>query len=187
MLVPLICAWPSVNIGGGVAAVGGGGSSSETPNGTVSVSNSDCTTGNAHTTLDDDPDSPGGDWCEATDDGTDHVIMLNMTDPAFTPSTGAGAQEIAVYVKKVVDATQSDPTLTINVYDGTNCADLHETGASPSAISSGTGQLVTQTWTALGISGGADICVQLSCARSGGSPANRRSCSYDAVEWRAVE
>ena len=124
---------------------------------------------------------------EATDDGTDHVMLQNFTDPSFTLSATAGAQEIAVYVKKVVDATQSDPTLTISIYDGTNCADLHETGASPSTISSGTGELVTQTWTASGISSAADVCVQLSCARSGGSPANRRSCSFDAIEWRAVE
>jgi hypothetical protein len=176
--------WPAPGPGRAGTA-GGGGPSVETPNGTVSLSNSSCTTGNAHTNMAEDPDSPTGVWCDAVNDGTDHIMLQNFTDPAFALSGTTDAQVIALYVKQVVDDQGNAPTVNINIYDGVDCADPHQTGAAQT-VNSATGELLTQAWTAVGVSGAADICVQLDCSRSGGAGGDRRSCSFDAIEWRAA-
>jgi hypothetical protein len=176
--------WPAPGPGRAGTA-GGGGPSVETPNGTVSLSNSSCTTGNAHTNMAEDPDSPTGVWCDAVNDGTDHIMLQNFTDPAFALSGTTDAQVIALYVKQVVDDQGNAPTVSINIYDGVDCADPHQTGAAQT-VNSATGELLTQAWTAVGVSGAADICVQLDCSRSGGAGGDRRSCSFDAIEWRAA-
>jgi hypothetical protein len=157
----------------------------ETPNATASVDLSTCTTANAHTTLDDDPDSPGGDWCNASADNSAHAIVNNYTDPSITLDNATDAQEIALYVK-ASNPGGTSPQVSLNIYDGANCADLHESGTLQT-VTSESGQLLTQSWTSAGISGSADVCVQILCSAVGGSPAIRNSCDYDAVEWRAAE
>ena len=183
MFILAVCSgWGGVNLGGGVSA--SGSDSTETPNGTVSLSNSDCTTGNAHTTMDDDPDSPDAVWCNATADGTNHIMLQNFTDPAGALSGTTDAQVFALYVRRSA-AAGTNPSVTLNIYDGVNCADLHEAGAAQT-VTSDTGELLTEAWTSTGISSPSDVCVQISCARSGGAPGDRRSCDYDAIEWRAA-
>lgn len=154
------------------------------PESTVSVANSTCTTGNAHTTLDDDPDAPTNDWCDAVDDATDHDIMIRFDLTGSDLDTTTEIQTFAVYTRRSATGG-NDPTISLDAYRGSTCATLVENNGT-TTITSDTGQLITDTWTA-GVADGSEYrCVSLDCARSGGSTPSRRSCDYDAVEWRAV-
>lgn len=160
--------------------------STETPNGTISVTNSNCTTANFHTTTDDDPDAPGGDWCTTTADNAAHDATVQFTNPSITLDNTSDAQQIALYVRH--SQTGGDtPTVAIHIFDGVDCADPHDQTGTAQNITSDTGQLLTENWTSAGISSPADVCVQLVCTFAGGPPASRNSCEYDAIEWRAAE
>lgn len=151
------------------------------PDATASVSNSDCTTGNAHTTMDDDPDSPGGDWCNATADDTDHTIRVNMATPLGNPVGTTDAQTFKIYVRKSATGG-GDPDVELDLYCN---GSLVEAGTAQ-AVTSTTGQLITELVTFNSGScaiDGSDVEILITCSRSGGAPSSRRSCDFDAVEW----
>jgi hypothetical protein len=162
----------------------------ETPNDTSAVANTPCTTDpstGAHSIIDDDPDSPGGDWCVSDSNNVNPSWTVNMTDPSITLDDTTDAQVIAVYVREFQVDQGGDPDIRVDIYDGTDCADLHETGADQTITDNHAGTLLTESWTSAGISAAADVCVSVVCSKSGGSPGNRQSCDVDAVEWRAAE
>lgn len=158
------------------------------PDGTVeSISNS-CTTGNAHTTLDDDPDSPGGDWCTSStcagNPTNDTAWRLTFGTPGTNPSTATDAQTFAAYVRSC-QSGGTDPTCRLDLYCN---GSLVESG-SDQAITSATGQLITELVTFNAgscASDGSDAEVRLYCTASGGSPSGRRTGEADAVEWRVT-
>lgn len=148
------------------------------PDGTRSVTNNNCTTANAHTTMDDDPQSPGGDWCTCPDNNNT-AIVIQFASPSDDISTGTDAQTFRLFIRK--DAATSPgngtPTIRMDAYDSTT---LIETGGG-AVITSDTGELVTETWTSNTISG-TNIEIDMVCTAAGGGP-NKRSCDFDAVEW----
>ena len=154
----------------------------QTPNATQAESLTTCTTANAHTTMDDDPDAPDSVFCEADDNNDSPVIMFNLTDPGTLDDT-TDAQVFAIFVKRT-GGGGNVPTIQLDAYDGTNCADLHEAGV-PQSVSSTSGELITESWTSSGVSGSADVCVRVACTTAG-SGGSGRSCDSDAVEWRAA-
>jgi hypothetical protein len=160
----------------------------ETPDDTSAVANTPCTTDpstGAHSIIDDDPDSPGGDWCVSDSNNVNANWTVNMTDPSITLDDTSDAQVIAVYVRQFDTGQGGTPEIRLDIYDGTDCADLHESGTAQDVT--GSGELITEAWTSSGISGKADVCVDIVCIKSGGSPGNRNTCDIDAVEWRAAE
>ena len=160
-----------------------------TPNGTQSSDSETSCDATVHTTVDDDPDAPGGDWCTADvasgSSASTWDFTLNMTDPTITLDNATDAQAIEVYVRKAATGG-GNPNIRIDIYDGTSCADLHETGTENS-VTNDAGEKFTDNWTSSGISAEADVCVSVTCTRSGGAPSGRRSCDIDAVEWDAAE
>lgn len=152
------------------------------PDGTIAYSNETCTT-TSHSTLNEDPDTPGGDWCDSVDDGTNTLWHLNMATPTGNPTTTSEGQTFAVYVKKCCVAGGTNPTISLDLY----CGGVLVENNGTSSVTSETGELITQTFTFGGVctSDGSDVEVYIDCQRSGGSGANRRSCSVDAVEWIA--
>jgi hypothetical protein len=112
--------------------------------------------------------------------------MLNFTDPAITLDDSADAQQIAFYVREFDAGQTGTATVQADIYDGTNCADLHELGTSQN-VPDQPGSLLTENWTSSGISGSADVCVQVTITKSGGAPGARQSGDMDAIEWRAAE
>lgn len=151
------------------------------PDGTRSVTNNDCTTSTAHTTMDDDPQSPGGDWCTAPDNNSTAVV-IQFASPSGSISTATDAQTFRLYVRR--DAATSpgngEPTARMDAYDATS---LIETGAG-GLVTSDSGQLLSESWTS-NTSDGTGIEVDIVCTAAGGGP-NQRGCDFDAVEWDAA-
>ena len=139
----------------------------------------------AHLRLDDDPDSPGGDRCAATDNNTDWNVMFTMPTPASALDNTTDAQAIDYYVQSFDEGQGLDPTIRVDIYDTTStaCDTLHETGSETTLTDAGFPAKVTDNWTSAGLSSAADVCVNIVCTKTGGSPGNRNSCNIDAIEW----
>ena len=108
------------------------------PTGTNSSDNNTSCDGTIHPTVDDDPDSPGGDWCTAdTGSGSgssDWTFKVTFSASGLTLDTGTDVQVAEYYVRSAA-AGGSDPTIQLDIYDGTSCADLHESGTSNTVTS----------------------------------------------------
>ena len=153
------------------------------PNGTRSVVNQDCTTSTAHGTLDDlDPESPDGDWCNASSNA-DTALTIQFASPSGDLSTGADAQTFWVYVRKdTVSAPGSGaPLLDLDAYDATS---LIQAQSAAHTVTSDSGQAFSTTWTS-NTSDGSGIEVFVDCQEAAGGP-NQRSCDFDAVQWVAT-
>ena len=152
------------------------------PNGTTTVTNNDCTTSTAHGTMDDDPASPGGDWCNATTNA-DTLIKIQFASPSGDLSTSADAQRFDLYVRKdsATAPGTGTPTVALNAYDGAVLEDADEAAGT---ITSDTGELYQETWTS-STTDGSGIEVEIDCQEAGGGP-NQRSCDFDAVRWEAT-
>lgn len=162
--------------------------STEQPTSTETVTNDGNTSCDdvVHSVVDEGADSPGGDWCTADDNNTSWTIVVEFDTPSGSADTSTDAQAFEYYVRSFDEGQTSDPTIQIDVMDGTACADVHETGTSTTLTDAGFPAKVTDNWTASGISGTADICARLVCTKTGGSPSARNSCDVDAIEWEFV-
>lgn len=136
---------------------------------------------NAYATLNEDP--AGGDWCTADNNNVNWTFTFTMEDPSSSLDTSADAQAIRYYVRSFDEGQGGDPEIQMFIYDGTGCADLHESGTQYTLTDAGYPAEITDSWTAAGLSDGADVCVQIVCTKSGGSPGNRNSCDIDNVVW----
>lgn len=133
----------------------------------------------AVTTVDEDPDSPGGDWMTATDGSSSTLLRVSFDTPADAPTTGAGLQEFKAWVRETGNGSGT-PTLTVAVREtggGTNLA-------STTCLIDTAGELCSLTWDAsiLGTSDGSAVEAYLDCPDNGGGP-NQDSCEIDAIEW----
>jgi len=152
------------------------------PDATLSVVNQDCTTSTAHGTLDDDPDSPGSDWCNAASNA-DTAVTLQFASPSGSISTGANAQTFKVYVRRdTVSAPGSgQPQLDLDAYDDTV---LVQAQVTPHTVTSDSGELFSTTWTS-NTADGSEIEVFVDCQEAAGGP-NQRSCDFESVRWEAT-
>lgn len=138
----------------------------------------------AYTDVDDDPDSPDGLWLAGGDDGTDTICTASFPTPTGNPTTGAGLQEFRVLCRKFITGG-TDPTLDIAVYENGTLVSTISTGTS---ITSESGQVVAATWdaTILGTADGSLVEIRVTGQRSGGSPGDRRSVEFGALEWNVT-
>jgi len=152
------------------------------------VSSDNNTTCNAavEASVDDDPDSPGGDWCIADGNNTSWIFTLSFPTPTSALDTATDAQAFQLYVRSFDEGQTGEPTIRADVYDGINCADLHESGTETTLTDAGFPAAYTENWTAAGISAAADVCILVECTKTGGSPTTRNSCDIDALEWEVT-
>lgn len=148
----------------------------------VAVVNNDCTVSTAHGTLDDDPQSPGSDWCNATTN-EDTSIHVRFNSPSGDLDTGTDAQVFRVYIRKDTATApgSGNPTIALDAYDN---GVLYDQDESTGTVTSDSGELYTETWTCL-ICNGPTIEVFMDCQEAGGGP-NQRSCDFESVEWDAA-
>jgi hypothetical protein len=145
----------------------------------VAVVNNDCSVSTAHGILDDDPQSPGTDWCNASSNA-DTSIHVRFTTPSGNISTGTDAQTFRVYLRRdtVSSPGSGTPTIALDAYDGGVLEDADEAAGT---VTSDTGELYTETWTST-TTDGSSIEVLMDCVAAGGGP-NKRSCDFESVEW----
>jgi hypothetical protein len=135
-----------------------------------------------HTTVDDNPDSPGGDWRAASSNNVNSVSAHGFNTPTGSPTTGVGLQNFKIYARLTVNAS----TCTYNVYVSESGTRLNGGSAvATGSLTSTTGQLITAAWDAslLGTADGSLVECEFEVVKSGGSPANRTSGEVDAIEW----
>ncbi len=154
------------------------------PDGTVTSTDNTCDgTPTAHETTDDDVDSPDSVFCDGSSSTADPLWLMNLTTPSALDD-GTDQQVMAIAIKRS-GGGGNVPTVTMNIFDGTNCADLHESGSSQNVTDTSV-IVLTEAWTSSGISGAADVCIQIVCIHAG-SGGSARTCDLDAAEWRAAE
>lgn len=137
------------------------------------------------TDIDDDPDSPDGNWLTADDDEIDTDARVGFATPASAPLVGKGLQEFKVQVRKTSTATGNrHPTLTVYLYDnGTVIRNL----GSETVQSTGS-QVFSFFWDGIEAASqpdGSVIEVVLHGTVSSGSAAQKRTVEIGAVEWNA--
>jgi hypothetical protein len=124
-------------------------------------------------------------WCMADSNNVSWDFRVTMSNPSGALDTTTDAQVIRYYVRSFDEGQGSDPDIRVDVYDTTTvaCDTLHETGVTTSLTDAGFPNEVSDTWTAAGLSSGNDVCFDVVCTKTGGSPGNRNSCDIDAVVW----
>jgi hypothetical protein len=136
------------------------------------------------TDIDDDPDSPDGNWLTADDDGTDTVCLVGFAAPVGTLSDGADLQEFKAFVRRAIPGGAQNPTVDLALFESGSLVRTISTGTT---ITNDSGELVTATWNASELAGdGSAAEFRLLGNRSGGPPAARRTVEIGAVEWNAT-
>jgi hypothetical protein len=131
--------------------------------------------------VDDDPDSPDGDWATATGDNTSHDGHFAFATPT-QPLDGVEDQVFRAAVRKsAVGCGTGTPTARIELWEA---GGLVEAGTEVS-VTSASGQVISFSWNAALISNAADVEVKVFGIKSGGSPDTRCAVDLGAVEWNA--
>jgi hypothetical protein len=135
-----------------------------------------------YTAVDEDPDSPDGNWMDW--DGAGNITAhYSVGTPSQSPETGAGLQEFRFWVRKNASGgNQTDYTV-----------DLYENGVEITAaiatgtITNTTGEIISATWDAadLGTADGSLVEIFITHTGGTGSPAARRGIDIGAVIWNA--
>lgn len=136
--------------------------------------------------IQDDPNSPDGNWLVPIDNGTDIVCRVSFPIPIGNPTQGAGLQQFQIWVKRVFSGTPKTPTVRI---------ELRETGggvalSTPLAntnVTDDSGILLNGTWDAnllTNANGSAVECYIYGTKNSAGS--NKSTIGVGAVEWNVT-
>ncbi len=135
------------------------------------------------TDIDDDPDSPDGNWLTADDDALDTICLVGFAAPVGTLADGADLQEFKAQVRRSASGG-NDPDVDLALFESGSLVRTISTGTT---ITSDTGQLVTATWNANELAGdGTNAEFRIFGNRSGGNPSLRRTVEIGAVEWNAT-
>lgn len=163
-------------------AVGGGGSETIRPDGTNDiVEYGACVS----TTIDDDPDSEGGDYCNGLGLDQDTEVDVEMGNPDTAPSTGTNEQEVRACFISTGEA--NDPTCSIDILEG-NTVRVNNVFSGSISQTSGDGCLTVSAGTWTWVPGdwtdksGDSIQVGVDCVAGGGGPTTRASGALGSVE-----
>lgn len=165
----------------GIVVMALGASADVRPDATATEAGGSCTTANAHTNMDDDVDSGGdGNVCTADSNSANHDIRIQFASPLGDPVTGTNAQTFKVLAKRNATGGNGSPTVALDFY----CSgSLVEAGSDQTMTDSYASYSETFTFsTGSCANDGSDVEVFIDCTTDGGGP-NKRSCSYEAVEW----
>ena len=134
----------------------------------------------AVTDIDEDPDSPDGNWL-TTPGGSNIELVTTFGTPTGNPTAGAGLQEFKAWVRRTNNSARV-PTMIFEVYDD---GSLHATLETDVDVSSTSGEMHSGTWDASGLSSadGSTVELRITAARTGGSLGDRNCVEIGAVEW----
>jgi len=136
----------------------------------------------AVTDIDEDPDSPDGNWLTTPGGDTPIVLRNSFGTPTGNPTAGAGLQEFKAWVRRTNNSATRIPTMTFEVYDD---GSLHATIETDVDVNSTSGEMHSGTWDASGLSSadGSTVELRIVGTRSGGPAAQRNNVEIGAVEW----
>jgi len=131
--------------------------------------------------IDEDPDTPDGAWLVATSNNVNTDALVSFPSPTGDPTNGANNQEFKAWVKRNAASGAVDPVFRIDLYENGTLV----TSGTDQTVTSNTGELFTFNWNSvnLGTADGSLVEAFLVGTKSGGSPANRSSVDFGAIEW----
>lgn len=134
----------------------------------------------AVTDIDDDPDSPDGNWLTAPGNNNNTDVRVSFPTPSGNPTTGSGLQQFKIWVRKTNHST--DPTVAIELWENGTLLGVLTSGVG---VSSTTGQLVSVNWDAVNLvtANGSLVECKVIGSVGSGSPSNRASLEVGAIEW----
>ncbi len=110
------------------------------PTGQVTWTNLD----GSYLDIDDDPDSPDGNWADAVSDSADVLAHVSFNTPSGNPTPGAGLQNFKIWARR--STALSTPTIYADLYEGG--VYVGHTSLTATSVTSDSGQLFTGTWDA---------------------------------------
>jgi hypothetical protein len=130
--------------------------------------------------IDEDPDSPDGNWLVATGNNVDTDVRTSFPTPTGNPTVGAGLQEFKAWVRQYDEGQSGTPDVRIELWEN---GGLVRAGSDENVTTSG--HMVTFTWNAneLGTADGSLVECKVVGTKSGGSPGNRNTVDVGAIEW----
>ena len=142
--------------------------------------------GYTHADLDDDPDSPDGNWWLLDDDANDSACRVGFATPVGTLTEGAGLQEFKILVRKGTTQDGGATDFDCNLQDPTNTTiTALATGESVGNESS---YVFSYFWDAadLTTADGSGVAIEIiGNATSGGPPTSKRCVEIGAIRWIA--
>jgi len=133
--------------------------------------------------IQDDPDSPDGNWLTYITNNVDTVCRVSFPTPSGNPTIGAGLQEFKIWVRK--QPGTGTPTVRIELYEnGVSKAII----LANTSVTSPTGELFSATWNAnlLGTPDGSLVECYIYGTAVGGAPSKRCTVEVGAVEWNVT-
>lgn len=139
-----------------------------------------------HLDIDDDPDSPDGNWITSTGPSDNNVNTegrATFDSPSATLDLGTDVQEFRIYVRRTNHTTS--PSLVVELWEA---GILVVEVLASTTINSTSGELHIINWSASALSdpSGVDVECRFVGTRGGGSPGGRSSLEYGALEWNAT-
>lgn len=133
--------------------------------------------------IQDDPDSPDGNWLTASGNNVNTDVRVSVPTPTGNPTVGADVQEFRVLFRQYDENQGKAPEGRIELWEN---GILVRAGSDVSVP--GGGIVVSFTWNAseLGTADGSLVEIKVVGTKSGGSPGNRNSTEVGAIEWNVV-
>jgi hypothetical protein len=132
--------------------------------------------------IDEDPDSPDGNWLTAQSNNADSICIVSFGTPSGDPTVGADLQEFRAWVRVTANAS----TTSWAIYLRENGSRINGgTAIASGSTASTTGVIISATWNAnlLGTADGSLVECEIYFTKTGGSPTNRTTGEVGAVEW----
>lgn len=137
-------------------------------------------TGATVANLQDDPDTPDGNWAVATGNNTDTEVYVSFGTPTGNPNVGADLQEFRAYVRQFDTGQTGNPNARLELWEN---GTIVRAGSEVSIT--GAGQVIALTWNAneIGTADGSLVEAKIIGTKSGGSPGARNTVDFGAIEW----
>ena len=133
--------------------------------------------------IDEDPDSPDGNWMVATGNNVNTDVRTSFATPTGNPTVGADLQEFKAYVRQYDENQTGTPDCRLELWeDG-----ILVRAGSDTPVPDG-GLLISFTWNAneLGTADGSLVECKIVGTKSGGAPGARNTVDMGAVEWNVT-
>lgn len=151
------------------------------PSGTVSETNGDCTTSDAHTRTSDNSDATlcdGGDGSGAEN----YNLLMSFDTPSANPSTVTDDQEFQCRAQKSSTAGNGDPSFTMDLF----CGGVLRVAGNSKTVTSTSPVEFSDLFTfpsADCAADGSDAEIRTDISRAGGTPGGRRSVDMIDCDW----
>lgn len=136
--------------------------------------------------IDDDPDSPDGNWLVPTSNSGNTVCEVSFPDASGDLNTGTASQQFRIQVGAYGNSVSPD-AVSVDLYEGTTLrANLYSVTNTDFATAASGGQVLVLDWDAASLSsqaGTTDVRVRITTTADTSPPPQIATLGIGAVEW----